>query len=60
MLNGSDLRATVASVTRSLHCSPRYCGIGHALAFDTWRSLVREQGLSDAEAVELMAGLVRL
>src|SRR4051812_45329031 len=25
--------------------------IGHALAFPTWRSLVREQGLGDAEAV---------
>lgn len=32
--------------------------IGHALAFDTWRSLVGEQGLSTDEAVELMAGLV--
>jgi AcrR family transcriptional regulator len=32
--------------------------IGHALAFATWRSLVREQGLADADAVELMAGLV--
>ena len=32
--------------------------IGHALAFPTWRSLVREQGLSDEEAVELMASLV--
>jgi len=31
--------------------------IGHALAFPTWRSLVREQGLSDSEAVELMAAL---
>lgn len=29
--------------------------IGHALEFDTWRSLVRGHGLSDAEAVELMA-----
>jgi AcrR family transcriptional regulator len=33
--------------------------IGHALAFSTWRSLVREQGLSGADAVELMASLVR-
>jgi AcrR family transcriptional regulator len=33
-------------------------GVGHALSFQTWRSLVREQGLSDAEAVELMVGLV--
>jgi AcrR family transcriptional regulator len=31
--------------------------IGHALAFGTWRSLVREQGLSEHEAVELMAAL---
>jgi AcrR family transcriptional regulator len=28
--------------------------IGHALAFDTWRSLVREQGLSARNAAELM------
>ena len=32
--------------------------IGHALAFDTWRSLVRDQGLSADEAVELIADLV--
>ena len=32
--------------------------IGHALAFPTWRSLVREQGLGDEEAAELMASLV--
>ncbi len=32
--------------------------VGHALAFHTWRSLVREQGLGQEEAVELMAGLV--
>jgi len=31
---------------------------GHALAFPTWRSLVREQGLRDEEAVELMVELV--
>ena len=31
--------------------------IGHAVSFDTWRSLAREQGLSDGEAVELMARL---
>lgn len=33
--------------------------IGHALSFATWRSL-RDQGLSDSEAVELMCGLVTL
>jgi AcrR family transcriptional regulator len=32
--------------------------IGHALAFSTWRSLVREQGLGRAQAVELMCRLV--
>jgi AcrR family transcriptional regulator len=32
--------------------------IGHALAFSTWRSLVREQGLDDAQAVEAMAAMV--
>jgi AcrR family transcriptional regulator len=32
--------------------------IGHALAFTTWRSLTREQGLDDDEAADLMAGLM--
>jgi AcrR family transcriptional regulator len=32
--------------------------IGHAVSFWTWRSLCLEHGLSDAEAVRLMAGLV--
>ena len=32
--------------------------IGHALDFFTWRSLVRDQGLSTLEAVDLMAGMV--
>jgi AcrR family transcriptional regulator len=32
--------------------------IGHALAFTTWRSLVREQGLGNAQAVDLVCGLV--
>jgi AcrR family transcriptional regulator len=31
---------------------------GHALSFATWRSLVREQGLSEAEAVELMLATI--
>ena len=33
--------------------------LGHALDFQTWRSLVRQQGLDDAQAVELMVKLVR-
>ena len=32
--------------------------IGHALAFPTWRSLARDQGLGNEEAVELMCRLV--
>jgi hypothetical protein len=31
--------------------------IGHAMAFETWRSLT-EPGLSDIEAGDLMVGLV--
>ena len=31
--------------------------IGHALAFATWHSLAREQGLDDGQAVELMSRL---
>jgi AcrR family transcriptional regulator len=33
--------------------------IGHALDFGTWRSLVRQQGLDDEQAVEVMVGTVR-
>jgi AcrR family transcriptional regulator len=32
--------------------------IGHALAYPTWRSLARDQGLSDAEAADLSCRLV--
>jgi AcrR family transcriptional regulator len=32
--------------------------IGHAVSFWTWRSLCIDNGLSDREAVDLMAGLV--
>ena len=32
--------------------------IAHALSFPTWRSLVREQGLEDDEAVAVMAAMV--
>lgn len=32
--------------------------VGHALAFGTWRSLVREQQVDDRDAVDLMCGLV--
>jgi AcrR family transcriptional regulator len=32
--------------------------VGHALAFGTWRSLTRDQELTDREAIELMLRLV--
>jgi AcrR family transcriptional regulator len=32
--------------------------VGHVIAFTTWKSLVREQGLPDADAVELACRLV--
>jgi AcrR family transcriptional regulator len=37
--------------------SLRRAALGHAVAFETWRSLVRE-GLDDDQAANLMAGLV--
>lgn len=33
--------------------------LGHALDFQTWRSLVRQQGLNDEQAIEVMVGMVR-
>jgi hypothetical protein len=35
-----------------------HAAIGHALAFSTWKSLVREQGLDEAEAAILAQALV--
>lgn len=42
------------------HTARTRAAVLHALAFGTWRSLVREQGLTTADAIGLMAGLVRL
>jgi AcrR family transcriptional regulator len=47
-------RTTVDDATRPIMAA----AIGHAVAFGTWRSLVRIQGLGDAVAVALMAHLV--
>jgi hypothetical protein len=33
--------------------------IGHALRFDTWRSLAHVEGLDDAEAADLMVAFAR-
>jgi hypothetical protein len=32
--------------------------VGHALSYTTWRSLARDQGLTDDQAVALMCTLV--
>jgi len=34
--------------------------IGHAVEFETWRSLTRREGLDDIDAVELMVSLARV
>jgi AcrR family transcriptional regulator len=50
LMAGRRLRGTAAGRTRG--------AVGHAVAFSTWRSLVREHGVSDADAVELLCALV--
>jgi len=50
LMAGRGLRGRAARRTRA--------AIGHALAFSTWRSLRREQELSEADAVALMRALV--
>jgi AcrR family transcriptional regulator len=50
LMAGRRLRGAAMLRTRA--------AIGHAIAFSTWRSLVREQGLDVRAAGELMSGLV--
>jgi len=50
LMAGRGLRGRRARRTRA--------AIGHALSFATWRSLTREHGLSDEDAVALMCALV--
>jgi AcrR family transcriptional regulator len=50
LMAGRGLRGRAGHRTRA--------ALGHALAFGTWRSLTREQGLADAEAVAMMSALV--
>jgi AcrR family transcriptional regulator len=50
LMAGRGLRGRRARRTRG--------AIGHALAFPTWRSLTRDQGLGDEDAVALMCALV--
>jgi len=50
LLSGRNLRDPSKRRTRAV--------LGHVIAFSTWKSLVREQGLQDREDVELMCALV--
>jgi AcrR family transcriptional regulator len=50
LMSGRSLRGAARRRTRA--------AIGHAIAFSTWRSLVREQELADADAVTLMSTFV--
>jgi AcrR family transcriptional regulator len=50
LMAGRGLRGRAARRTRA--------AIGHALAFPTWLSLTREQGLDEGDAVALMRALV--
>lgn len=52
LMAGRKLRGAAKRRTRAV--------LGHAIAFSTWKSLVREQGLDDSEVVELMSALVEV
>ena len=51
LMAGRAVDAASASTVRA--------AVGHAVAFETWRSLVRRQGVSDVVAVDLMVALVQ-
>jgi AcrR family transcriptional regulator len=50
LLAGCNQRGAARRRTRAV--------LGHAIAFSTWKSLVRDQGLNDADAATLMRALV--
>jgi AcrR family transcriptional regulator len=50
LMQGRRLRGAAKTRTRA--------ALGHAIAFSTWKSLVREQGLDDTQASALMGALV--
>jgi AcrR family transcriptional regulator len=50
LMTGRKLRGLARRQTRA--------ALGHAIAFSTWKSLVREQGLSDEAAAALLRALV--
>ena len=50
LASGRGLRGRRARLVRA--------ALGHALAFPTWRSLTRDQGLTNEEAVDVMCALI--
>ncbi len=60
-LHWERMKETLAAGWVSSEASPRLLlsAIGLALDFQAWRAMVRTQGLSDEEAIELMVGMVR-
>ena len=50
LMAGRNLRGASRRRTRA--------ALGHATSFSTWKSLVREQGLTDTVAAELIGALV--
>jgi AcrR family transcriptional regulator len=50
LMAGRNLRGAARQRTQA--------ALGHAIAFSTWKSLVRDQGLSDADAAALVPALV--
>jgi len=55
------MKETLAAGWESYEESSRLVlsAIGLALDFQAWRAMVRTQGLSDEQAIELMVGMVR-
>lgn len=51
LMAGRQVRGNAAQRTRA--------AIGHALAFSTWRSLTKDQGLAHRDAVDLMCTLIQ-
>jgi AcrR family transcriptional regulator len=50
LMAGRNVRGAARQRTRA--------ALGHATAFSTWKSLVREQGVTDTDATELICALV--
>ena len=61
LLHWDRMKETIAAGWGPSERIPRLVlgAIGFALDFQAWRALVRTQGMSDEEAIELMVGMVR-